>query len=143
VGVNDAELEERIIQHLAAAAAMGRARHFSRREGHRSRSSTQGRPQFLVFSAQPSAHAPNSPPNGGQTVSSPWSVATPTSPRIGGEGPPSTFSSSHSAQRDVVSVPGTSALASGHHVSPSYNGLVSYCSYDIWLPLPTLLFAQL
>lgn len=122
VGVNDAELEERIIQHLAAAAAMGRARHFSRREGHRSRSSTQGRPQFLVFSAQPSAHAPSSPPDGGQSVSSPRSVATPTSPRIGGEGSPRTFPSSHSAQRDVVSVPGTSALATGHHVSPSHNG---------------------
>ncbi|KAI6673955.1 hypothetical protein NL676_001861 [Syzygium grande] len=35
VGANDAELEERIIQHLAAAAAMGRAHHLSRREGHR------------------------------------------------------------------------------------------------------------
>ncbi|XP_062171525.1 E3 ubiquitin-protein ligase RHF2A isoform X7 [Alnus glutinosa] len=57
VGANDAELEERIIQHLAAAAAMGRARHIARREGHRNRSSAQGRPQFLVFSAHP-----NSPP---------------------------------------------------------------------------------
>ncbi|XVF05047.1 hypothetical protein REPUB_Repub05bG0137400 [Reevesia pubescens] len=50
VGANDAELEERIIQHLAAAAAMGRARHIARREGLRNRSSAQGRPQFLVFS---------------------------------------------------------------------------------------------
>lgn len=45
----DAELEERIIQHLAAAANMGRARH---REGQQSRSSAQGRPHFLVFSRQ-------------------------------------------------------------------------------------------
>ncbi|KAF4371053.1 hypothetical protein G4B88_002982 [Cannabis sativa] len=53
VGASDSELEERIIQHLAAAAAMGRARHIARREGHRNRSSAQGRPQFLVFSTHP------------------------------------------------------------------------------------------
>lgn len=53
VGANDAELEERIIQHLAAAAAMGRARHFARREGQRNRSSAQGHQPFLVFSTQP------------------------------------------------------------------------------------------
>ncbi|KAI8012626.1 E3 ubiquitin-protein ligase RHF2A [Camellia lanceoleosa] len=36
VGANDAELEERIIQHLAAAAAMGRAHHhIARRDGPR------------------------------------------------------------------------------------------------------------
>ncbi|WCJ40135.1 RING-H2 group F2A [Euphorbia peplus] len=60
VGLNDADLEERIIQHLAAAAAMGR-RHIARREGQRNRSSSsaQGRPQFLVFSSHP-----NVPPAG-------------------------------------------------------------------------------
>ncbi|KAK7375209.1 hypothetical protein VNO78_35902 [Psophocarpus tetragonolobus] len=57
VGASDADLEERIIQHLAAAAAMGRARHIARREGQRNRSSAQGRPHFLVFSTHP-----NSPP---------------------------------------------------------------------------------
>ncbi|KAK1271082.1 E3 ubiquitin-protein ligase RHF2A [Acorus gramineus] len=57
VGANDSELEERIIQHLAAAAA--RAHHIGRREGHRGRSSAQGRPQYLVFST----HA-NAPPSG-------------------------------------------------------------------------------
>lgn len=65
VGANDAELEERIIQHLAAAAAMGRARHIARREGQRTRSSAQGRPQFLVFSAHPST------PQAGPASSSP------------------------------------------------------------------------
>ncbi|RZC94288.1 hypothetical protein C5167_029854 [Papaver somniferum] len=55
VGANDAELEECIIQHLAAAAAMGRAHHMYRRDDHRNRSSGQGRPQFLVFSSQPNA----------------------------------------------------------------------------------------
>ncbi|CAL9204002.1 unnamed protein product [Musa hybrid cultivar] len=49
VGGSDAELEERIIQHLAAAAAMGRAHHIARREG-RVRSGSHGRPQYLVFS---------------------------------------------------------------------------------------------
>eukprot|EP00262_Sarcandra_glabra_P022087 TRINITY_DN9610_c2_g1_i4.p1 TRINITY_DN9610_c2_g1~~TRINITY_DN9610_c2_g1_i4.p1 ORF type:complete len:390 (+),score=71.39 TRINITY_DN9610_c2_g1_i4:58-1227(+) len=63
VGADDAELEERIIQHLAAAAAMGRAHHISRREGHRSRSHGQGRPQYLVFSTNP-----NAPPVGPVSV---------------------------------------------------------------------------
>ncbi|KAL4578560.1 hypothetical protein LXL04_014684 [Taraxacum kok-saghyz] len=57
VSASDAELEERIIQHLAAAAAMGRARHMARREGHRGRTSahthTHTRPRYLGFSAQP------------------------------------------------------------------------------------------
>lgn len=52
VNASESELEERIIQHLAAAAAMGRARQLARREGQRSRSS-QGRPHFLVFSTHP------------------------------------------------------------------------------------------
>ena len=55
VSATESELEERIIQHLAAAAAMGRARHIARREGQRSRSSAQGRPHFLVFSTNPNA----------------------------------------------------------------------------------------
>ncbi|XP_010237621.1 E3 ubiquitin-protein ligase RHF2A isoform X2 [Brachypodium distachyon] len=50
---NDAELEERILQHLAAAAAMGRSHHLGRREGQRGRSVSNNRPQFLVFSAHP------------------------------------------------------------------------------------------
>ncbi|KAF8047885.1 hypothetical protein N665_2785s0007 [Sinapis alba] len=63
VGVDNTEIEERIIQHLAAAAAMGRARHGSRREGHRSRSSAQGgHPQFMVYSQHPNASPPPPPP---------------------------------------------------------------------------------
>lgn len=54
VGVNDSELEDRIIQHLAAAAAMGRTHHhMGRREGSRNRSAGHSRPQFLVLSANP------------------------------------------------------------------------------------------
>ncbi|KAL1566088.1 RING-type E3 ubiquitin transferase [Salvia divinorum] len=52
-GINDAELRERIIQHLAAAAAMGRTHRVSRRDGSRSRSSAHSRPQFVVFSDHP------------------------------------------------------------------------------------------
>ncbi|KAL6496367.1 E3 ubiquitin-protein ligase rhf2a [Orobanche gracilis] len=52
VGVNDAELEDRIIQHLAAAAAMGRTQRIARREG-RIRSSAHARPQFVVYSPHP------------------------------------------------------------------------------------------
>lgn len=70
MGADDAELEERIIQHLAAAAAMGRAHHLARREGHRVRISGQGRPQFLLFS---------SPPNGQSAVP----VSSPPSQREG------------------------------------------------------------
>ncbi|XP_055818936.1 E3 ubiquitin-protein ligase RHF2A-like isoform X2 [Solanum dulcamara] len=49
-GMSESELEERIIQHLAAAAAMGRGHNFGQREGSRNRSSSHGRPHFLVFS---------------------------------------------------------------------------------------------
>ncbi|XP_057808164.1 E3 ubiquitin-protein ligase RHF2A-like isoform X2 [Salvia miltiorrhiza] len=61
VTASESELEERIIQHLAAAAAMGRARHFARREGQRNRTSAQGRPQFLVFSTHPNGASAASP----------------------------------------------------------------------------------
>ncbi|XP_050383455.1 E3 ubiquitin-protein ligase RHF2A-like isoform X2 [Argentina anserina] len=56
-GIIDAELEERIIQHLAAAASMGRTHHIGRREGQRSRSSVRGHPHFSVISTHPGAHS--------------------------------------------------------------------------------------
>ncbi|GJX14999.1 hypothetical protein Tco_0206757 [Tanacetum coccineum] len=40
VGVNDSRLEDKIIQHLAAAATMGRTHHVRQREGSRNRSVT-------------------------------------------------------------------------------------------------------
>ncbi|KAJ9542906.1 hypothetical protein OSB04_029412 [Centaurea solstitialis] len=67
----DAELEERIIQHLAAAAAMGRARHIARREGHRSQTSAHGRPRYLGFSAQPSVPSPTRPTSSDNVESTP------------------------------------------------------------------------
>ncbi|KAL2533451.1 E3 ubiquitin-protein ligase RHF2A [Abeliophyllum distichum] len=60
VGMNDPELEDRIIQHLAAAAAMGRTHHVTRREGSRSRLSGHGRPQFVVLSTHPNASSAGS-----------------------------------------------------------------------------------
>ncbi|XP_073270247.1 E3 ubiquitin-protein ligase RHF2A-like isoform X3 [Primulina huaijiensis] len=53
ISASDSELEERIIQHLAGSAAMGRARQLARIEGRRSRSSAQGHPHFLLFSTHP------------------------------------------------------------------------------------------
>jgi E3 ubiquitin-protein ligase RHF len=52
VGADDAELEEHIIQHLAAAAAVRRShRHHNRSDGHQSRSGASSHPHFLVLSA--------------------------------------------------------------------------------------------
>ncbi|GAB4859888.1 E3 ubiquitin-protein ligase rhf2a [Ancistrocladus abbreviatus] len=117
VGVNDAELEERIIQHLAAAAAMGRARQIARREGHRTRSSTQGRPHFLVFSAHPSAHTgpASSASLEEEGESTPAiSVAGSSSPLIvGGE------EFSNASVPNLISASGTSIPATSQPGSPS------------------------
>lgn len=50
VGTDDGELEERIMQHLAAAAATRRSHRHARREGHRGRSGAHGRTQIVVYS---------------------------------------------------------------------------------------------
>ncbi|KAK6944147.1 Zinc finger, RING-type [Dillenia turbinata] len=59
LGANDSDFEEHLFQHLAAAAAMGRAHHIAGRESQRTRSSAHGRPQFLVLSAPSNAPAPH------------------------------------------------------------------------------------
>ncbi|XVF47041.1 hypothetical protein PTKIN_Ptkin03bG0077300 [Pterospermum kingtungense] len=118
VGVNDAELEERIIQHLAAAAAMGRARHISRREGMRNRSSAQGRPQFLVFSSQPNSQATGpmsslSPTEREGEPAPAITVGTPSSPaRTVGEESSAPITPVHSTQADkqAASASGSSVL---------------------------------
>lgn len=121
VGANDAELEERIIQHLAAAAAMGRARHIARREGQRSRSSAQGRPQFLVFSTQgnpaPAAPDPSSPQHGEGEQASSITIASPSSPPTAvGEESPQPITPLPSTQTSRVSpTAGSSVLASNQH----------------------------
>ncbi|XP_041028452.1 E3 ubiquitin-protein ligase RHF2A-like isoform X1 [Juglans microcarpa x Juglans regia] len=106
VGANDAELEERIIQHLAAAAAMGRAHHIGRREGQRSRSAAHGRPHFLVFSAHPSG--PSGPVSAPRVDNEPASisVAGPSTPLAsGGDVPSQQFSHFPSAHTDQDSSP--------------------------------------
>ncbi|PON50887.1 E3 ubiquitin-protein ligase RHF2A [Parasponia andersonii] len=125
VGASDAELEERIIQHLAAAAAMGRARHIARREGQRSRSSAQGRPQFLVFSTHPdgnaasTAPASSSPGQRGEGEPVPAiTVAFPTPPSNPGEESSQLIASLPSAQSESVS-----ASASGSSATSNQQGL--------------------
>ncbi|KAJ8754501.1 hypothetical protein K2173_005662 [Erythroxylum novogranatense] len=84
-GASDAELEERIIQHLAAAAAMRRTHRFVRRESQRNRSSPHGRPHFMVFSTHPgspSGHASSSMHQlVGENESAPAAIASPSAPR--------------------------------------------------------------
>jgi E3 ubiquitin-protein ligase RHF len=92
VGADDAELEERIIQHLAAAAAMGRTHRIARRDGSRGRSSgAHGRPQFLVYSTPPSGGSAgsvqsySSSPRGENETISVAVSADPSSPFITGD----------------------------------------------------------
>ncbi|KAK6147366.1 hypothetical protein DH2020_018278 [Rehmannia glutinosa] len=108
VGVNDPELEDRIIQHLAAAAAMGRTHCIARTEGSRSRSSAHTRPQFVVISANPNASS-TSPvsaslaPGGAETESAATTVTNPSLPLM-----------SSSVQSNQ-----TSASSSGSLVTPT------------------------
>ncbi|KAK3001209.1 hypothetical protein RJ639_021861 [Escallonia herrerae] len=124
----DAELEERIIQHLAAAAAMGRARHISRREGQRSRSSVQGRPHFLVFSTHPNAPTPASSSSSSATRRDEGeidSLVTPGPPSLitaGGEAvelimPPTSVQSTQVS----ASASGTNVFAADQHGASSTN----------------------
>ena len=70
-GINDAELQERIIQHLAAAAAIGRTHRVSRRDGSRSRSSAHARPQFVVYSGHPPGSSAGSGGEGTEPIAAP------------------------------------------------------------------------
>ncbi|KAM6576593.1 hypothetical protein CsatB_028430 [Cannabis sativa] len=120
VGASDSELEERIIQHLAAAAAMGRARHIARREGHRNRSSAQGRPQFLVFSTHPNdsgastAPASSSPDQRGEGEPVPAiNVALPSPANPGEESSQSVASLPFTQAEAVSAAASSSSSASG------------------------------
>ncbi|KAF8398007.1 hypothetical protein HHK36_016933 [Tetracentron sinense] len=120
VGGNDAELEERIIQHLAAAAAMGRAHHIARREGQRNRSSAQGRPQFLVLSTHPNAPpASTFPAQRGENEPAPAiTAANPYVPLTAvGDEPSHGITQLPSAQTDQIpnSASGSSVLAANRH----------------------------
>lgn len=125
MSATDSELEERIIQHLAADAAMGRARHLARRDGQRGRSSAQGRPQFLVFSTHPNSTpaGPASSPalmTGGESAS-PASVSASSSPIVSvGEGSTQLFTTPP-VQADQVSASGSGSSAVINHLGTSSN----------------------
>ncbi|KAH6789731.1 RING-H2 group F2A [Perilla frutescens var. frutescens] len=127
VSASESELEERIIQHLAAAAAMGRARHFSRREGQRNRSSGQGRPQFLVFSTHPngaSATSASSPAaQRGGSFPPAVMIAGPNSPFITVEDSERLIPRISSTQADqhMMTGSGSSAAAASQHGTSSSN----------------------
>jgi E3 ubiquitin-protein ligase RHF len=91
---------------------MGRARHIARREGQRNRSSAQGRPQYLVFSAHPNsppmAPASSSPPQRGDGESTPAINLSPTFST--GEEPPR-LTLVHPVQTDQVSASGSGSTA--------------------------------
>ncbi|CAL1370741.1 unnamed protein product [Linum trigynum] len=110
VGTSEAELEERIIQHLAAAAAMGRSHYGGRRETQRSRSATaQRRPHYLVFSSSHNGNArtgqvSSSMPHVARESDSPAiNIATPSTPVTGGRDEPTQLhASSESSNRQTT-----------------------------------------
>ncbi|KAF8395492.1 hypothetical protein HHK36_019438 [Tetracentron sinense] len=130
VGANDAELEERIIQHLAAAAAMGRARHIARREGQRSRSSAHGRPQFMVFSTHPNAPPVGSLTERGENEPAPAITAANSSVplTVVGEVPSLQIAELPPAQTDPISSlpPGSNVLAANNRSSASQSSPVTH-----------------
>jgi hypothetical protein len=135
---NDAELEERILQHLAAAAAMGRTHHLGRsevgrREGHRGRSGSHNRPQFLVFSAHPnspSAGVVSSSAHGeGDNDSNPVSPRAVSSPRAnfsGETGNQSPGMLTYDAEQDAVVSSGNSTPVSSPRFFNRYPFIFSY-----------------
>lgn len=122
VSATDSELEERIIQHLAAAAAMGRARNLARREGQRGRTSSQGHPHFLVFSTNPNTAPASSPPAqriGGEPASA-FIGAHPTSPSITvGEGSAQLAATPSPAQNNQIPASGSGGGVSQIGTSPN------------------------
>ncbi|THU44715.1 hypothetical protein C4D60_Mb02t10260 [Musa balbisiana] len=146
VGGSDAELEERIIQHLAAAAAMGRAHHIARREG-RVRSGSHGRPQYLVFSTNSntpsvgSVSASSAPigenelapaiiaANSSATITTPGeepAEVTNVSPAHASQVPFLTPGSSSNPQRSSISSPRTPAQSSPVSQEPGPSDFQSF-----------------
>ncbi|XP_034693804.1 E3 ubiquitin-protein ligase RHF2A-like isoform X1 [Vitis riparia] len=122
VGTNDPELEERIIQHLAAAAAMGRAHHIARREGQRSRSSAHGRSHFLVFSTHPNATASSPVPASlaqvGENEPAAITVASPSIPLpAGGDEPSQEIPQFPSVQTDHMSASASRSAVTPRRIS--------------------------
>lgn len=136
MGVDDPELEDRVIQHLAATAAMRRNHLIARREGSRSRSSAHTHPQFVVLSSHPNASST------GQASASIASVGTETNSTaatetnsyvpptsIRNEGPPHT--SSLESDRALASPFGSPAIPSTYHGIPSDNRWCYFLAFYI------------
>ncbi|OIT34234.1 PREDICTED: E3 ubiquitin-protein ligase RHF2A-like [Nicotiana attenuata] len=128
VSATDSELEERIIQHLAAAAAMGRTRHLARREGQQGRSSGQGHPHFLVFSTHPNAPPPaaaaasSSTQRSGGVPAPAFLVSGQDSPIVAvGEGSGQLVTQPSSFQADQVSASGSGSNAAVNQLGTSSN----------------------
>ncbi|XP_027366188.1 E3 ubiquitin-protein ligase RHF2A-like isoform X2 [Abrus precatorius] len=120
MGVNEADIEERILQHLAAAAAMRRAHHLGRREGQRTRPSAHGRPHFLVFPTQPSA-----PPSAAIPVGTPCTPLT-----FDGDDQPSPPHQIPQFQTQTSLTPGSTVRAT------NLQGILSNDRRSTSLPLP-------
>lgn len=116
VDIDDPELEERILQHLAVAASMGRAHHMGLREGSRNRSSANDRPQLLVFSTN---H--NSSPT---TSASPYPTGSISDPTATVDSPLPISSVSSESPRQMSHLSSVqsnqlSALSSGSVLTPT------------------------
>lgn len=112
VGAAENELEESIIQHLAAAASMSRAQHMARRE--RLLSAAHMRGQLLYLSTNP-----NAPPMSSVSASSPQRVEDePALRRTVEEVPPLTLSQA----QQVTDISSGSNIANR---SPFFNSRVS------------------
>jgi E3 ubiquitin-protein ligase RHF len=110
VDADDAEIEERIIQHLAAAAAIRRSHRHARREGRRSRSAAHGHPQTLFF---PTAEATS---GGSMSSNSRQEGVHEHAPAVIFARPFPTVDSTEETGADT-SVPGTSLANNGPVVS--------------------------
>ncbi|XP_073006087.1 E3 ubiquitin-protein ligase RHF2A-like [Typha latifolia] len=128
VGADDDELEERIIQHLAAAAAMGRTHHIARREGLRSRAGAHGRSQFLVFSTTqgPPSLSSLSTSSVDRGENDPVPALTAPSPLISTaaveEGPPYQASQVNFGHADqVATLPSISSATFANSPGPTHN----------------------
>ncbi|XP_073052492.1 E3 ubiquitin-protein ligase RHF2A-like isoform X2 [Primulina eburnea] len=136
MGVNDLELEDHIIQHLAAAAAMGRTQHIDRREDYRNLSSVHARPQFMVFSTHPNASSTGNvsasrAPGGSETEPAASMLTNSSVPLtvLGNEGHEN---ASSSVQSNLIS-----SSSSGHVTPSTHTGISSDQSFMSPSSLPT------
>ncbi|XP_073275035.1 E3 ubiquitin-protein ligase RHF2A-like isoform X2 [Primulina huaijiensis] len=136
MGVNDLELEDRIIQHLAAAAAMGRTQRIDRREDYRNLSSVHARPQFRVISTHPNASSTGnvsaSRAPGGSETEPAASVLTNTSVPLTVVGNEGHEYVSSSVQSNLIS-----SSSSGHVTPTTHTGISSDQSFMSPSSLPT------